>query len=433
MNNRRIPILIFGAMVLVIAGLVFALVQLTKTDTLYPSGDGLSEANSPATVTVVSQIPGIAQSSGDFLLPDSAFINSPSAIGFRIEQSITGSYLAAYRQEYVGITYTGAEMIERTALGHSIHPKLLLAIVEYQSGWVSAQNGDEIHHVSGVGIDNSVHGGFYQEIYWAADRLAYGYYARRVGALNTVGLKDGTVVKIPEDINAASVGVYYFFSLVCDQDCWQAAIINEGFISTYLQLFGDPYADVIEPLLPDNLNQPSMQLPFEDGKIWSFTGGPHPAWGDGSAWAALDFAPPKDVLGCIPTEEWLTAVADGVIVRSEPALVVLDLDGDGYEQTGWNVLYYHVETRERITAGTMVHAGDRIGHPSCEGGITTGTHVHIARKYNGEWIPADQDLPFNLDGWLSSGAGYIYDGFMTKDGVSVEALDGQSEENQISR
>jgi LasA protease len=189
----------------------------------------------------------------------------------------------------------------------------------------------------------------------------------------------------------------------------------------------------IEPLLPPVLQQPAMQLPFETGVTWSFTGGPHPAWGAGSAWAGLDFAPPKEVLGCVPSDEWIVAVADGVIVRSEPGLVMQDLDGDGFEQTGWAVLYYHVATENRIVAGTKVNAGDRIGHPSCEGGFSTGTHLHIARKYNGEWIPADQDIPFNLDGWISSGTGSSYNGLLQKNGQIVEAVDRPDEKNQIGR
>ena len=39
-----------------------------------------------------------------------------------------------------------------------------------------------------------------------------------------------------------------------------------------------------------------------------------------------------------------------------------------------------------------------------EGGHVTGTHVHIARKYNGEWIPAD-GLAFNLEGWVAHDGG----------------------------
>ena len=45
--------------------------------------------------------------------------------------------------------------------------------------------------------------------------------------------------------------------------------------------------------------------------------------------------------------------------------------------------------------------GDHIGHPSCEGGRAVGTHLHIARKYNGEWVGAGGALPFVLSGWTT--------------------------------
>jgi len=81
-------------------------------------------------------------------------------------------------------------------------------------------------------------------------------------------------------------------------------------------------------------------------------------------------------------------------------VAVLDLDGDGNERTGWVILYLHLASQDMIRQGVMVKIGDPIGHPSCEGGKATGTHVHIARKYNGEWIPADGALPFTSTvGW----------------------------------
>ena len=93
----------------------------------------------------------------------------------------------------------------------------------------------------------------------------------------------------------------------------------------------------------------------------------------------------------------------------------------------------HVDTRDRVRAGTFVQAGERIGHPSCEGGFSSGTHLHLARRYNGEWIPADQDIPFNLDGWITVGLGYEYDGYLVKDGRKVEAWDGRDAINEIIR
>jgi len=97
--------------------------------------------------------------------------------------------------------------------------------------------------------------------------------------------------------------------------------------------------------------------------------------------------------GCFVAAEYALAVAPGEIVRSETGLVVLDLDGDGDEHTGWDILYLHMANTDKVRQGTVLKTGDPIGHPSCEGGEATGTHVHIARKYNGEWIDADSALP----------------------------------------
>jgi murein DD-endopeptidase MepM/ murein hydrolase activator NlpD len=122
-----------------------------------------------------------------------------------------------------------------------------------------------------------------------------------------------------------------------------------------------------------------------------------------------------------------------VILRAENGAVIQDVDNDGLEQTGWTVLYMHVDTDGRARAGTFVPAGGKIGHPSCEGGVSSGTHLHLARRYNGEWIPADQDLPFNLDGWTTVGLGYEYDGYLVKDEQTVEAWDGRDAINEIKR
>jgi murein DD-endopeptidase MepM/ murein hydrolase activator NlpD len=103
------------------------------------------------------------------------------------------------------------------------------------------------------------------------------------------------------------------------------------------------------------------------------------------------------------------------------------------EQTGWVVLYMHIESRDRVTVGTNVKAGDRIGHSSCEGGVSTGTHFHIARRYNGEWIPAAGDMPFNFEGWVAESDGVEYNGRLSRDGSTVTAWEGRIAANEISR
>ena len=127
------------------------------------------------------------------------------------------------------------------------------------------------------------------------------------------------------------------------------------------------------------------------------------------------------------------AVSKGLILRTGNGQVLQDLDGDGDERTGWVMLYMHVDSWERVEAGARLSAGDRIGHPSCEGGISTGTHLHIARKYNGVWIEADGEIPFLMDGWVSVGAGLPYEGTLIKGAQTLYAHSGLASYNQIWR
>jgi hypothetical protein len=100
---------------------------------------------------------------------------------------------------------------------------------------------------------------------------------------------------------------------------------------------------------------------------------------------------------------------------------MLDLDGDGNEETGWSLLYLHIATEGRVPLGTWVEVDDRLGQPSCEGGVSTGTHLHFARKYNGEWVLADGPLPFNLDGWIAHRGDKVYTGTLTRDDKTITA------------
>jgi hypothetical protein len=110
----------------------------------------------------------------------------------------------------------------------------------------------------------------------------------------------------------------------------------------------------------------------------------------------------------------------------------LDLDGDGNEQTGWVIYYLHVASRDRIAVGAKVRAGDPIGHPSCEGGEATGTHIHIARKYNGEWIPAGGPLAFNLEDWIVKNGAYAYAGILQKNDQTVTACKCSNSASQVT-
>jgi len=369
------------------------------------------------------------------IIPDSELVYGPASTDFLLAEFVHSQegYLSGYKEEVDERQMSGVKIIQRVAQEFSINPRLLLAVLEYQSGWVTNKNPDEESLDYPIGVPVEWRKGLYQQLAWAADNLNRGYYLWRVNGLAIWILADGGIVRIDSSINAGTAGVQHLFSQLYEGDEWERAVGPDGFISTYFDFFGYPFHYSIEPLLPADLTQPEMQLPFESGISWSFTGGPHGGWGSGSAWAAVDFAPPGEALGCIDSDAWIVAVTDGVVIRTDNGAVVQDLDNDGLEQTDWTVLYMHVDTRDRVRPGTFLQAGEPIGHPSCEGGFSSGTHLHLARRYNGEWIPADQDLPFVMEGWVTEGLGREYDGYLVKDGMKIEAWEGRDTINEIQR
>lgn len=375
------------------------------------------------------------------ILPDSEFVKGPGSAGFDAVAYArsAGGYLAKYTETVDGISLTGPEVVAQVASEFSLSPRLLLAILEYRSGWVTLANPDAATRDFPIMGLESWRKGLYLQLSWAANQLNMGYYRWRVNAVNNWVLADGSAVAISPLINAGTAGIQHFFAMFTGRGQWNVDVSEQGFFDLYQTMFGYPFSRAVEPLVPPDLNQPTMQLPFEPGVVWSFTGGPHGGWADGSAWAALDFAPPGGEMGCAQSDAWDTAIASGTVVETRTGAVLVDLDlagphtNDGLVETGWVVLYMHVAERDRVNVGTYLEAGDRIGHPSCEGGYSQATHLHLARLYNGEWIPADQSLPFILDGWISVGAGREYDGFLIRNGLEIEAWNAYREESTISR
>ena len=369
------------------------------------------------------------------IIPDSELVNGPLNSRYNLQDFVQHSkgWLKSYVEVVDGVETPGVDIVQRVAEDYSINPRLLLAIMEYQSQALTNPNADHDQKIHPVGHLESWRVGLYNQLAWAANELNRGYYLWKVNGISLWLLSDNNAVPIDPTLNAGTAAIQHLFSKISSYSSWVRDVSPDGFYAAYQQWFGYPFDLTIEPLIPADLSQPAMILPFEPGQSWSFTGGPHGGWGDGSGWAALDFAPPGEGKGCVLSPDWIVAVADGLVVRSENGSVIQDLDGDGFEQTGWTVLYLHVDSSERVAVGTHLHTGDRIGHPSCEGGYSLGSHVHIARRYNGEWIPADGPLPFNLDGWISQGDSYEYNGTLEKNGAVVEAWDRFVPQNQIQR
>jgi LysM repeat protein len=402
----------------------------------------------------IIQIPAPPATVGSdaFLLPNSKLVRAPGSDAFDVAAFIrdAGGYAARATDEVDEITYSAAQIVERVSLEFSVDPRLLLALLEYRTRFLSASEVPDAVRDYPLQIPQQPFSfdrkGLYLQLTFAADRLNRGYYGWQSRGLNQLEFTDGTRIRIADTLNAGTVGVQFLFSQFGDYAAWAGDVAADGFIATYTALFGPPQENAIDPLVPPDLVQPELGLPFSRGQTWYFTGGPHGGWGSGSAWAAIDFAPPDDLTNvtssCYLSEYEVTAVAPGRIVRSRDGVVVQDLDGDGDELTGWSILYLHIDDRGRIAADTEVQTGDVIGYASCQGGFSTGTHMHLARRYNGEWIPADCQQcradaprpPFVLDGWQAYGLpNQEYQGFLLRDGLRVVAEQGRNvANNEIS-
>ena len=356
------------------------------------------------------------------LLPDYLFVDGPAQVGFDIQGYLnhTNGWLKNYNDPSTILTRSGAGMVEDFALNYSISPRLLLALLEYQLHALSQPNPPESFS---LGSPDSYRTYLSMQLSWAANVLNNGYYGWRLGRWHQFTAVDGGLIIPSPWENASSTALRYYFSRFLTGEEYQEAVSPAGLLHTYEELFGkiDWSARADKPLLPVDLHQPVLTLPFHAGVRWALTGGPHSGWGIGDPLAAIDFAPPSTQTGCDPSPQWATAVAGGVVARSEDGQVLLDLDGDGNVQTGWVIQYLHIYQKNAPAVGTHLKVGDLLGHPSCDGGHANGRNLHIARLYNGEWMPVGGEVPFVLDGWTAEAGPQEYQGSLNRGDQVVTA------------
>ena len=374
----------------------------------------------------------------EILLPDGEVVNSPSAKDFQIDEfiDIAGGYLSEHHEMVNGSWLSGADIVTKVSLENSINPRLLLALLELRSGWVFGElaNSAQLDHPIGFFVPD--YKGLYYELVLTATHLGVGYYGWRSGDKTTLTFLDGDWLRLSPGLNAGTVALQTMLSKITAQGEWREILYAEnGFMHLYSAMYGDPWrrAAQVGPLFPAGLVQPELLLPFSVGERWSFTGGPHRSWNAGSPRGALDFSPVTGEPACTTSRAWVTASAAGVVTRDSDSVVAIDLDGDGYEQTGWVLVYLHIAAPESDLSGRAIAADEPLGHPSCERGNSTGTHVHIARKYNGEWIPAGGPTPFTLSGWETQMGERNYQGELIKGERTISANPGGPSSSLIIR
>ncbi len=341
------------------------------------------------------------------LIEDSEVINTSTYVTWDTDAFLKqqGGYLASYEES----GRTAGEIIERVADRYHVGPRALLAMIELKSGWVTKKNPSE---ASPFGMKSAGTADLSWWLSWAAQKMMQSYYGQLEGRRDWVAMGSGAQARLYPGTNAGSAAIVSVLAAVSvDPDELSSLLDNKAFEKTYDRLFGQ--IEGAGPVVPADGKQPYLELPWYEGEQWVFTGGPHGGYGDHvTGWAALDFAPPIP-RGCWPSEFPVLAVAPGLVVDSSEGQVWVELDKDNDFRTGWAIYYLHLATEGRIEAGVEVEVGDIIGYPSCEGGIANASHLHIARMYEGQWMPANGPVPFQLGNWNAEAlVGSSYDGRM---------------------
>ena len=150
------------------------------------------------------------------LIPDSEMVFSPNAADFDVSGFARnlGGYLTRYQEYVAGEMRPGPEVLALAARDNSVNPRLLLALLEYQSGWVTnptRPGGDQWKYPLGR-IDPG-EAGLYRQLTWAANELGNGYYGWRSGTLTEIRLRDGIQLRLAPELNAGTIALQWYFGL----------------------------------------------------------------------------------------------------------------------------------------------------------------------------------------------------------------------------
>src|SRR5574339_586785 len=162
-------------------------------------------------------------------IPDSAFVNGPSQIGFSTSAFVesTDGWLKNYRVYAGDKNRTGAEAVDYVATNYSISPRLLLALLEYQAGALTQPEAPPGKYT--LGLRRSFYEGAYLQLVLAANTLNHGYYLYRRGELTELELLDETLMRTDPWQNAGSVAMQYYFSRLYSGERLFTAIGPDGF------------------------------------------------------------------------------------------------------------------------------------------------------------------------------------------------------------
>ena len=118
---------------------------------------------------------------------------------------------------------------------------LLLALLEWRSGWVTRSSPSQSSRDYPMGLNDSNRKGLYRQLAWAANQLNRGYYPWKENAISYIVCTDGSLVMLSPTVNAGTVGVQVLLASLLDLKGWQHGVSENGLYSVYSSPFAIPF------------------------------------------------------------------------------------------------------------------------------------------------------------------------------------------------
>lgn len=307
-----------------------------------------------------------------------------------------------------------AEAISHWAGYSTISPKVLIALMEQQTGAISrAQKGVPNRPFGNLSRAN----GFAEQVRDVSHQLATKLYAR--AAAPEAGLVDHA--EFARNLSANNpLHALFENRLSIDANIDQSLA---DFAQTYQRLFGTAFnlnnaaASLSAPSLAGPANG-VLRFPFPAGASW-YVGGAHTDTGQGNyPLSSLDMSLGGG-WGSNQSNVWATAAAGGTFKKHSSCFAEI------VHANGWSTTHYHLMNIQYNTGATVAQ-GARIANPAntqaqalCDGGHSTGPHEHWSLKKNGSYYHLNGVY---LSGWQITATGTSYDTncsrfYLTRNGV----------------
>lgn len=307
-----------------------------------------------------------------------------------------------------------ADILSSQATYFSVNPKVLLALIEQQSGLLTnpAPSEDQVRYMLGYRGENDRYAGWAEQLRWARREVAKAQ--QEFPNAPELVYADQSRSALPAGLTVADYAVMRVLAATTTPNNLPGKLDqgDRSFVATYTRLFGDPreppqnWPEPAAPFLSLPMDQPHQVTSFFDheapflqpnGSIVTYRGdrSEQLSYDGHDAW---DYAmtPPEQVLAAADgTVVFAGNAADGCNTRA----VVID-HGNGYRTLYWHLSSWSVKPGP-------IKRGDPVGVVGSTGCVT-GPHLHLGVQYLGRGTdPAGWCGPKGEDVWAKHPAGQI--------------------------